>query len=309
MHVPETDSMRDAYMKAQTAEYWRKLYVGMTRAEDELYVTGTLTKMGKPEGTWFEAIEQKLKPDSEVIGDTLVFPLERPDPAPAREAAEDAEASRPLVLDALPAHRPVETIRPSSAYAPSDTERAYETAAESAQDAAGARRRGIALHALLQHLGRVPQADREAVAGKAAAALLADDTAESQAEVARKALAIIAAPEHDWIFGPDSRAEVPFLVNAHRRGTPVRLVGRIDRLVVEPNRVRIVDFKSDAAAPISEASVPPGYVTQLGLYALVATQLFPGRSVEAAILWSSPEMLMFLPRKVLLEAAEGFTVP
>ena len=24
------------------AEYWRKLYVGMTRAEDELYVTGTL---------------------------------------------------------------------------------------------------------------------------------------------------------------------------------------------------------------------------------------------------------------------------
>ena len=29
----------------------------MTRAEDELYVTGHLTKRGKLEGSWYEAIE------------------------------------------------------------------------------------------------------------------------------------------------------------------------------------------------------------------------------------------------------------
>ena len=36
--------------QAQKAEYWRKLYVAMTRAEDELYVTGYLTKQGKLRG-------------------------------------------------------------------------------------------------------------------------------------------------------------------------------------------------------------------------------------------------------------------
>ena len=49
---------------AQKAEYWRKLYVAMTRAEDELYVTGTMTKRGKLEGSWYEAIEQALRPQS-----------------------------------------------------------------------------------------------------------------------------------------------------------------------------------------------------------------------------------------------------
>jgi hypothetical protein len=38
----------------------------MTRAEDELYVTGYLTKQGKVEGSWYEAIEQGLAPLSEV---------------------------------------------------------------------------------------------------------------------------------------------------------------------------------------------------------------------------------------------------
>ena len=43
-HVAETMEHRDDAEAAQKAEYWRKLYVAMTRAEDELYVTGTLTK-------------------------------------------------------------------------------------------------------------------------------------------------------------------------------------------------------------------------------------------------------------------------
>ena len=36
----------------------------MTRAEDELYVTGMLTKQGKLDGSWYEAIEQSLRPMS-----------------------------------------------------------------------------------------------------------------------------------------------------------------------------------------------------------------------------------------------------
>ena len=110
------------------------------------------------------------------------------------------------------------------------------------------------------------------------------------------------------LFGADSRAEVPFLAEARRGGELVRLAGRIDRLVVTADRVLVVDFKSDADPAKDVAEVRPAYLTQLGLYALVAGQLFPGRQVEAAILWTSLESLLKLPAAALAEAVAGFTI-
>ncbi|NGP16838.1 PD-(D/E)XK nuclease family protein [Devosia aurantiaca] len=109
-------------------------------------------------------------------------------------------------------------------------------------------------------------------------------------------------------FGSDSRAEVPFLFDLLRNGEPVRVSGRIDRLVVDDSKVLVVDYKSDAKAPRSVADVPRNYITQIGLYALVAGQLFPGRKVEAAILWTELESLMNLPAGLMEAARADFTL-
>jgi len=69
-----------------------------------------------------------------------------------------------------------------------------------------------------------------------------------------------------------------------------------------------VDYKSDHGASIDPAAVPKSYLTQLGLYALVATQLFPTHQVEAAILWTSLERLIELPRDLLSESVRSFTM-
>jgi ATP-dependent helicase/nuclease subunit A len=313
-HVPPTMGFKDAYEAAQKAEYWRKLYVGMTRAEDELYVTGTLTKKGKDNDTWYKAIADALAPHAEVHLDadddigTLIFPAERPAP---KRAGRDAAAPNTEDALALPAALPprprIETVRPSSAAEPAPAERALDTAAERVVDAELARRKGIALHALLQHLTRIPPAERDPVAERALAALLPEYPAE-HAELAAKAVRILHNPEFAELFGPDARAEVPFLATAHRHGTEIRLAGRIDRLVVTPQRVRIVDFKSDAIEKPGLSNVRPAYWTQLGLYALLARELFPGHAIEAAILWTAPESLMILPAGPLLAAVEGFTL-
>src|SRR5690606_36456826 len=64
-HVTETLPLRDEAEARQWDEFWRKLYVGMTRAEDELYVTGALTPGRSAEsqlkGSWYEAIESSLR--------------------------------------------------------------------------------------------------------------------------------------------------------------------------------------------------------------------------------------------------------
>jgi ATP-dependent helicase/nuclease subunit A len=295
------------YEGRQMAEYWRKLYVAMTRAEDELYVTGTLTKTGKVEGTWYEAIAQALEPESEIVDGAIVYPRERPPVVPVAGTDEIVEAARPLDLPPLKPHRLREVVRPSTASKPADIERVYETAAEAAYDAETARKRGVALHALLQHLPKVARADWDAVALKALAALAAD-IPEQHEDLARKAISILTNPAHAHIFGPDSRAEVPFLAPGHHKGKPILLAGRIDRLMVTPKEVLIVDFKSDAAVPDTRDAVPPSYLTQLALYAMVATQLFPGRAIGAAILWTHLESLMNLAPEQLTNGRVDFTM-
>jgi ATP-dependent helicase/nuclease subunit A len=54
--------------------------------------------------------------------------------------------------------------------------------------------------------------------------------------------------------------------------------------------------------------VPPAYLTQLALYALCANQMFPGRRVDAAILWTSMESLMKLDPAQLSARVAGFTI-
>jgi ATP-dependent helicase/nuclease subunit A len=123
-----------------------------------------------------------------------------------------------------------------------------------------------------------------------------------------KAQSILTAPGLASLFGPNSRAEVPILAQGRRNGLPVTIAGRIDRLVVEAKRVLVVDYKSDARPPDKEADIPPAYRQQLGLYALIAGQLFPGQQVEAAILWTELESLMILAPAGLREAVAAFTI-
>mgnify|MGYP001255377925 CR=1 FL=1 len=312
-HVPATLDIKERTDANLFQEYWRKLYVAMTRAEDELYVTGALTQKGKVEGSWYEAIESALRPECEVVtgegGETaLVFPARRPEPAPVIRAA--ASPTAPIAWEPpkpLPPFAPAPIVSPSRAREAVGGEPALATLIERVRDAETARKSGLALHALLQHLGKVDRALWPQVIPRALEILLPDLPQEWE-RLAHKAQSILQRPDFAPLFGPNSRAELPFLVDAARQGEPIRLSGRIDRLVVDEDGVLVIDYKSDATAPDRAADVPGRYVTQLGLYALVAGQLFPGRPVRAAILWTELESLMNLPPEQLAAARADFTL-
>lgn len=311
-HLPETLDFRQDDSTRQDDEYWRKLYVAMTRAEDELYLTGVITKRGKREGTWYHAVETALEPRSEVVDEnTRVFPLDRPEPSPAApppSEAGTAEPPRPLRLAPVPEPERAGIIQPSRlGTGEAAPELALDSAAESLRDSEAARREGIALHALLQHLPRIAEPQRPLVAEKALAALLPDSPHRHRA-LAAKALSILDRPEFRELFGPNSRGEIPFMADGSRDGRPVRIAGRIDRIVVAPERVLIVDFKSDIDPASGWETLKPAYRQQLSLYARVATQLYPGMEIKAAILWTSLESLLELPHVDLAATTRGFTI-
>lgn len=313
-HAPATTEFKDEADSDQIREYWRKLYVAMTRAEDELYVTGYLTKQGKVDGSWYEAIEQGLAPLSESVTDAdgnttaLIYPMERPAPARLKpvDALVDIDGAT-LDLTPLPPHKVRKVLRPSSVETPSNPDRTLATRLEEGLDPETARLAGTALHALLQHLAKVTPADRASVAARALPLLL-PEAPDQHAALAAKALSILSRPELAPLFAAGSRAEVPFLATAQHKGETVTVAGRIDRIVTTPGGVLLVDFKSDADPVMEPGRVKAGYLTQLGLYALVAKQLFPGQRIEAGILWTELESLLKLPDAALAEAARGFTI-
>ena len=138
----------------------------------------------------------------------------------------------------------------------------------------------MVLHALLQHLSRPAPDDRPAVAERALAVLL-PEAPERHAGLRGKALSILGRPELAGLFGANSRAELPIFAQGHENGRPISIAGRIDRLVVEGGRVLVVDYKSDAAGRRRRRTAfQPPYLSQLGLYALIAGQLFPGQEVR-----------------------------
>ncbi|MGK2226563.1 double-strand break repair helicase AddA [Devosia sp.] len=317
-HVDATLPIKQEIDDNLEREYWRKLYVAMTRAEDELYVTGALTPGADAakqlEGSWYEAIETALRPHAESQTDAqgaesaLIYPRERTAPIAIGAVATPASASAaPMAFDPLPELLTIPLVSPSLAGKSAPSGRALDSLAEQVRDAEAARREGIALHALLQHLGKLDPAIWPEIADKALAALL-PDSPDDHARLATKAISILQRPELAHLFGPSSRAEVPFLLDAQHNGAPIRLTGRIDRLVIDDHGVMVIDYKSDASVPGMPGDVPGSYVTQLGLYALVAHQLFPGRVIRAAILWTTLESLMILPPDALTAGAEGFTL-
>jgi ATP-dependent helicase/nuclease subunit A len=149
-------------------------------------------------------------------------------------------------------------------------------------------KRGLLVHRLLQSLPELPAGEREDMARRFLALPAHGLSTEEQDEIRRETLAVLGHPDFAAIYGPGSQAEVPLvgLVEGHA------LSGQIDRLVVEDDRVLVVDFKTLRPPPATEAEVAPIYLRQLALYRAALGQIYPGRQIRCALLWTEGPRLM-----------------
>jgi ATP-dependent helicase/nuclease subunit A len=168
----------------------------------------------------------------------------------------------------------------------------------------GRYRRGLIIHRLLQLLADLPPAERDV----AAAALLArepDLTADQRAEMGAAALGVLADPRFAPVFGPNSRAEAAVAGTAPDLPPGLAVSGRVDRLVIEPNRVLVADFKTNRPAPDRIEDADPAYLAQMAVYVAVLRAVFPGRRVEAALVWTDGPKLMPIAENIIDQTLAG----
>ena len=125
----------------------------------------------------------------------------------------------------------------------------------------------------------------------------------------RSAMAVLGEPAWADLFAPGALAEVPIAATV---GGQV-VVGTIDRMVVRPDRIRLVDFKTARRPPASLDAVPTAILRQMAAYAAALEAAYPGRPVEAALLYTQTPQLIALPpellaihKQALLAAQESF---
>jgi ATP-dependent helicase/nuclease subunit A len=293
-------------------EELRLLYVALTRARDRLIVVGRLPAKAKgaPEASWYARIEAAYARPTvaeEVreidAGDMGVrrFGAD-PHPSPPLQLALFEAPPEPGWLRAFAENEAVQRYASPSTYADDHRGSAPSPLAETA--GLGRFRRGDLVHRLLQILPDVPVAART----EGALRLLAkerDLTDAQRAEMAAAALGVLNDPQFAEVFGPGSRAEAAVAGSAP--GLPARLAisGRVDRMVVTPDRVLVVDFKSNRPSPETIEQADEAYLAQMAIYVAVLREVFKGRNVEAALVWTDGPKLMPVPDNLIASTLAG----
>ena len=75
--------------------------------------------------------------------------------------------------------------------------------------------------------------------------------------------------------------------------------------LVTPDRVLVADFKTNRPSPERIEAADPAYITQIALYVAVLRAVFPGRKVEAALVWTDGPKLMPVPENMMREALQA----
>jgi ATP-dependent helicase/nuclease subunit A len=179
-------------------------------------------------------------------------------------------------------------LRPSD---PAEDEGHRVKSGESIGERTRALQRGTLVHRLLQSLPDVAPERRHTAALTYLARNAGGWTDDERGALADQLMALIADPRFEAVFSAGSRAEVSIVGRLDRPGRPL-ISGQIDRLVVTPSEVLIVDYKTNHAPPGQAVEAPSGYVRQLALYRAVLQKLYPGRPVRAALLWTETPELM-----------------
>jgi ATP-dependent helicase/nuclease subunit A len=276
---------------ALAGEYRRLLYVAMTRAAQRLIVAGYETSRTRPADCWYDLIREGL-------ADALV---EAPAPFCGGEtilrfgeglrADGGAETASAPVLEGLPGWL-LAKAAPEAAPAPINPSRAGGVGGVDPERAL----EGRLAHALLEMLPNLPP-ERRVGAAMVHLESWGGALAESaRAALASKALAAIGAPELSFLFGSNSRGEVPLAGLLRRPGRPdLSYSGRLDRLVATEEGVLIVDFK------LGEKPNRPAqsHVAQLALYRAALQPLYPEAPIRAALAYLDGPTLASISREEL----------
>ena len=148
---------------------------------------------------------------------------------------------------------------------------------------------GVFIHKLLENLSKVENSKRESIALNIANINFPYLKKDQVRTAIEEAISLMQMEENKRFFTGSARFEVPIIGNLKGFG---ELSGKLDCLLINRDKIEIVDFKTDRSPPKIYKEVKPNYIMQIAAYAGIIQGIFPKHSVFAYLLWTKSKILM-----------------
>jgi ATP-dependent helicase/nuclease subunit A len=243
----------------------RLLYVALTRSQERLYIGGAEARGKCPESCWYAEIQEiteKLSDfgDVKVLHDAPnepIIEIENIAPADIQEVAELGW------INTSPKNEGREQKPPK----PNEKEDVV------GEDLTKLYERGRLMHRLLEFLPLLPEGEQKQAGLDWLTKMLPTEKPDYLNDMLSGVMQVFA--DYPEFFEENSKAEVAYI-------TENSFEGRIDRLVINKDKVIIIDYKTDQKIP---TNMPIKYKMQLQKYVKAMRKIFPQKQIQAAILW------------------------
>lgn len=255
----------------------------------------------KPLARIFDAAAQPVPPEDDPET-TLRFSVpqtEKPRSDGMKPLSRKKTATVPAWARTLPKadQSPVKKFRPSQYKGVNDNERAapsplLEGDSKVYQYRKQQQQLGTVIHQLFDFLPVLAAEEREEAARKYLAKPAWGIPEKDQEAALKDVLAVMNDPEFGHLFGPASRGEVNITGSFDKDGQRHVMAGQIDRLVVDDKTVTIIDFKNTRKVPKDATEVGDEYLIQMAAYRQALQQIYPGKQVKCALLYTREAKLI-----------------
>lgn len=296
----------EANLQLIIEESRRLLYVALTRAENWLIVCGAgeLDKSGE---SWFQRVEVAMQAQSAtriaasygLEGETLTISHNwSEDTGQERDPTEAQMTELPEFLRT----KVITPARSEKLVSPSQLGGEHALISDDGEDEKAAMERGHVIHSLLEVLPNIPPDQWQTTASR-----LCGKNSDF-ADLLQEATNVINNPALADVFADDVLVEVPVTAALDTLGGK-RIFGRIDRLIVTPDAITAIDFKSNRAVPATENLTPEAILRQMGAYAKALAMIYPDREIRTEIIWTYTNSRMVLTKNSTDDALSRASIP
>jgi len=297
--APLLQQVKESRKASILAEYQRLLYVAITRPRHELHVFGSIGKNKMNEQCWYETISKALRSRGAEDADGV---LTLRDARPAVPAAPKVASISPAPLPAWAREPAPDRVSAEAVLSPSQMTVAIVSpyVASAGKDV---RERGVRIHRVLELL----DAASDAAAIRRLVRHVAPDWIDDECMAVTKEISALHR-EYHWLWEHARLPEAGIMGTLMVDGRPRAVNGQVDLMVHTPDATIILDYKTARHMPASPADVSLTYLLQLAAYRDLVREIYPGKPVRCAILWTHGPRLMWLDEAVEYAASANHNV-
>lgn len=281
--------------QASEEEHQRLLYVALTRARDVLIVGGVEGQKANKSANWYGYCRAAMETLAiSQMQDENGDPVWRYGQSGAlftasvnKKMSSDTVSLPEWIRKSLPQEVAPDNINPSRLG--SENEKIMASANSNEMRFS----RGLYLHRLLQMLPALPVQTQEDYARRYLQKQnIQPDALENDVQ---EIMRVLRDPVFGDVFSCNSQAEVPLVGRVNGR----MISGQIDRLVIKPDEVLVVDFKTNRPPPRHCDAVSAAYCAQMASYHQLLSQIYSSKTIRLALLWTNVPSLMELDEAAL----------